>query len=157
MRTSNTLPPQVDPPCWEISPPDLTEFISQLGAFVPAESVLCLEGGNDADVEHYLQARPGDIESETDQGFLKMRSKVFFMPITRENLRGLGDLTEVHAEPEVCDNLRVYDGEKIILSWHDLPSDPIYVASAIDEAALRKFCEALGCGYLFRASERSGR
>ena len=152
MRTTRTLPLQIDPPCWEISPPDLTEFISQLDAFVPAESVLCLEGGNAADVEHYLQARPGPIENETDQGFLKMRSKVFFMPITRENLRGLRDLTEVHAEPEVCDNLRVYEGEKIILSWHDLPFDPVYVASEIDEAALRKFCEALGCEYLFRAS-----
>jgi len=152
MRSSNTLPPQVDAPCWEISPPDLTQFISQLGAFVAAESVLCLEGVNAVDVERYLQARPGPIGNETNQGFLKMRPKVFFMPITRENLRGLGDLTGVHAEPEVCDSLRVYDGEKIILSWHDLPSDPIYVASSVDEAALRKFCEALGCGYLFRAS-----
>jgi len=152
MRIGSTLLSQVDPPCWEISPPDLTDFISQLGAFVAEESVLCLEGGNAADVERYLQARPGPIENETNQGFLKMRPKVFFMPITRENLRGLGNLTEVHAEGEVCDNLRVYDGEEIILSWHDLRSDPIYVASAIDEAALRKFCEALGCEYLFRAS-----
>ena len=152
MHTSSTLPPQVEPPCWEISPPDLTEFISQLGSFVSPESVLCLEGGNAADVERYLQARPGPIENEIDQGFLKMRSKVFFMPVTRENLRGLRDLTEVHAEPEVCDHLRVYEGEKIILSWHDLPFDPIYVASEIDEAALGKFCKALGCGYLFRAS-----
>ncbi len=152
MSTSIELPPWIDPPCWEVSPPDLSGFICELSAFVPAGSVLCLEGGDAADVEQYLQARPGPIENETNQGFLKMRPKVFFMPITRENLRGLGDLTEVHAEMEVCSNLRVYDGEKIILSWHDLPSDPIYVTSAIDEAALRKFCEALGCEYLFRAS-----
>jgi hypothetical protein len=152
MSNSIELPPWVDPPRWEVSPPDLTKFIGELSAFVRAGSVLCLEGGDAADVEHYLQARPGPIENKTNQGFLKMRPKVFFMPITPENLRGLGELTEVHAEPEVCDNLRVYDGEKISLSWHDLPSDPIYVASSVDEAALRKFCEALGCGYLFRAS-----
>jgi len=152
MSRSIELPPSVDPPCWEVSPPDLTGFICELSAFVPAGSVLCLEGGDAADVEQYLQARPGPIENETNQGFLKMRPKVFFMPITRENLSGLGDLTEVHAKLEVCSSLRVYDGEKIILSWHDLPSDPIYVASAIDEAALRKFCEALGSEYLFRAS-----
>jgi len=152
MHTSKTLQTQVDPPCWEIPPCDLTEFISQLGTFATAESVLCLEGGNAADVESYLQARPSHIENETKQGFLKMRPKTFYMPITRENLRGLGDLSEIHAEPEVCDNLRVYDGEYIILSWHDLPSDPIYVASTVNEAALKKFCEALGCGYLFRGS-----
>ena len=152
MSTRIELPPWVEPPCWEVSPPDFTEFICELSAFVPAGSVLRLEGVYAADVEQYLQARPGPIENEINQGFLKMRPKVFFMPITRENLRGLGDLTEAHAEMEVCSNLQVYYGERIILSWHDLPSDPIYVASAIDEAALRKFCEALGCEYLFRGS-----
>ena len=152
MRTSKTLSTQVDPPCWEISRCDLTAFISQLGGLVAVESVLCLEGGNAADVEEYLLDRPGPIENDTKQGFLKMRPKTFYMPITRENLRGLGDLTEIHAEPEVCDNLRVYEGENIILSWHDLPLDPIYVASSVDEAVLREFCVALGCGYLFRAS-----
>jgi hypothetical protein len=152
MRRSNTLSTQVDPPCWEISPCDLTAFIFQLGGLVAPESVLCLEGGNAADVEGYLLERPGPIENETKQGFLKMRPRIFYMPITQENLRGLGDLTEIHAEPEVCDNLRVYKGETIILSWHDLPFDPIYVASSVDEAVLRKFSEALGCGYMFRAS-----
>jgi len=151
MNMSIEFRPWVDPPCWEVSPPDLTSFICELSELVPAGSVLRLEGVNSADVEQYLKARPGPIESETNQGFLKMRSKVFFMPITRENLRGLGELTEVHAEPEVCDHLQVYAGEKIILSWHDLPSDPVYIASAIDEATLIKWCEALGCEYLFRA------
>src|SRR6266498_5611095 len=149
MGTSIELPAWVDPPCWEVSPPDLTRFICELSALVPAGSVLCVEGGDAADVEYYLQARPGPIENETNQGFLKMRPKTFFMPITRENVRGLGELTEGYAEPEVCSNLRVYDGEEIILSWHDLPSDAIYVASAIDEAGLQTFCEALGCEYLF--------
>ena len=152
MSTRIELPPWVEPPCWEVSAPDFTEFICELSEFVPAGSVLRLEGGDAADVEQYLQARPGPIENDTKQGFLNLRPKVFFMPITRENLRGLGDLAEVHNVLEVCSHLCVYDGEEIILSWHDLPSDPIYVASAIDEAALRKFCQALGSEYLFRGS-----
>jgi hypothetical protein len=148
------LPQYVEPPCWELSPADLTRFICELSTFVPAGSVLCLEGADAADVERYLEARPGPWENETNQGFLKMRPKVFFMPITRENLHGLGALTERHAEPEVCNSLCVYDGEKIILSWHDVPSDPIYVESAIDEAAVRKLSDALGGEYLFRTSWR---
>src|SRR3990172_378340 len=136
MPADRELQPWIDPPCWEMSPPDLTRFISELLSFAPAGSVLCLEGANATDVEGYLEARPSAIKNETDEGFLKMREKVFFMPITSRNLRGLADLTEVHAEPEVCSNLRVYDGKRIILSWHDLPSDPIYVTKAIDEAAL---------------------
>ena len=149
MRNAFNLPLYVGLPCWEVSPPDLTRFICELSAFAPEGSTLCLEGGNAADVERYLEARPGPIENKTNQGFLKIRPKVFYMPITPENLRGLGSLTEQHAEMEVCSSLCVYEGEKIILSWHDLPSDPIYVARAIDEKALRTFCEALGCKYAF--------
>ncbi len=149
MRNAIRLPPWVEPPCWEISRPDLTRFICELSAFAPEGSTLCIEGGDAADVERYLEARPGPIENETNQGFLKMRPKVFYMPITPENLRGLGSLTERHAEMEVCSSLCVYEGEEIILSWHDLPTDPIYVGSVIDETALRNFCEALGCQYVF--------
>jgi hypothetical protein len=66
-----------------------------------------------------------------------MRPKVYFMRITEENLQGLASLSTAHAEPEVCSHLRVYRDETIILSWHDLPGDAFYVASTINEAALR--------------------
>ena len=109
MQTGIKLPPWIDPPCWEVSPPDFTRFMGELSSFAPVGSVLCLEGGGAVDVERYLEARPGPIENETSQGFLKMRSKVFYMPITPENLRGLRSLTERHAEPEICSSLCVYE------------------------------------------------
>ena len=152
MRTGTDLPQFVEPPCWEVTPPDLTEFLEALHAFVPAGSVLCLEEVGAPDVERYLTARPGPWENETNQGFLKTRPKVFFMPITAENLHGLAVLSTEHAEPEVCSHIRIYRDETIILSWHDLPTDPFYVTSAIDEATLRKFCDALGCKYVFDAT-----
>jgi hypothetical protein len=152
MRTKIDLPQFVNPPCWEVTPPDLSRFFEALHAFVPAGSVLCLEEVEVSDVECYLTARPGPWQNETNQGFLKMRPKVFFMPVTAENLRGLASLSSEHAEPEVCSHLRVYHDEAIILSWHDLPSDPFYVTSEIDEAALRSFCLALGCKYMFDAT-----
>jgi hypothetical protein len=153
MRTGIDLPQIVKPPCWEVTPADLREFLDELHAFVPSGSVLCLEGVYAPDIERYLIVRPGPFENKTNQGFLKMRPKVFFMPITAENLQGLASLSSVHAEPEVCSHLRVYRDEAIILSWHDLPGDPFYVASAIDEAALRKFCEALRCQYVLDATD----
>lgn len=69
------------------------------------------------------------------------------MPITEENLRGFAALSERYAEPEICNEVRVYRDDRIILSWHDLPSDPFYVAREIDEAVLRTFCEILRCAY----------
>ena|SRR5215218_8748950 len=152
MRTGIDLPQLVQPPCWEATPPDLTGFLDALHAFLPSGSVLCLEGVRAPDVERYLTARPGPWENEINQGFLKTRPKVFFMPITAENLHGLARLSSPHAEPEVCNHIRVYHDETIILSWHDLPTDPFYVTSAIDEATLQKFCDVLGCKYVFDAT-----
>jgi len=152
MRTKINLPQLVEPPCWEVTPPDLSRFFEELHAFVPSGSVLCLEEVSALDVERYLTARPGPWKNETNQGFLKTRPKVFFMPVTAENLRGIASLSSEHAEPEVCSHLRVYHDETIILSWHDLPTDPFYVTSAIDEATLRSFCHALGCKYVFDAT-----
>lgn len=148
MKTKAELPEIVEPPCREVSPVDFSEFLRQLPRLLPSNSVLCLEGVDVPEIEAYLRERPAIYENELDQGFLKTRPKIYYMPITEENLRGFAALSERYAEPEVCDHLRVYRDGKIILSWHDLPSDPFYVANEIDEAALRRFCCALGCEYV---------
>jgi hypothetical protein len=147
--TTSALQLIVEPPCWEMSAPDLTHFIAELGDFGHSGYVLCLDGVIAAEVETYLRARPSTIENRTDQGFLKMRSKVFFMPITGESAQGLARLSENHADPEVCDHLRVYEGNRLILSWHDVPFDPVYFGSEVAEARLRRFSASLGCRYVF--------
>ena len=150
MKTKAELPEIVGPPCWEVSPPDFSEFLRHLPAFMPAASVLCLEDVNAPDIEAYFLERPSTYENEPNHGFL-LRPKVFYMPITEENLRGLAALSERYAEPEVCSHLRVYQGDRIILSWHDLPSDPFYVVIEIGEDVLRRFCEILGCEFAMDA------
>ena len=147
MNTRTELSLIVEPPCWEVLPVDLCEFLRRLADLVPTDAALCLEGVIAADVERYLQKRPANYENETDQGFLKMSSKVFYTPVTEENLQDLATLAEGYAAPEVCSALRVYRNDKIMLSWYDLPFDPFYVASEIDEAILKEFCRALGCSY----------
>ena len=147
MGTGKDLPQFVGPPCWEVTPADFTKFLEELHAFVPHGFVLCLEGVAASEIEHYLEARPGPFENETNQGFLKLRPKIFFMPITADSLHGLASLSKSFAEPEVCSHLRIYHDETIILSWHDLPTDPFYVTTTISEVALRRFCDAIGSQY----------
>lgn len=147
-----TTPPLqliVEPPCWEMSAPNLTHFIAELRGLGDSGYVLCLDGVIAADVETYLRARPSAIENRIDQGFLKMRPKVYFMPITGESAQGLARLSESHADPEVCDHLRVYEGNRLILSWHDVPFDPVYFASEVAEARVRRLGASLGCRYVF--------
>ena len=146
MKPGLELPQIVVPPCWEVSPPTFSNFLHHLPVFAP-NSILCLEGVSAPDLEAYLLERPTAYENETKQGFLALRPKIFYMPITGKNLRGFADLAERYAEPEVCDHLRVYRGNRIILSWHDLPSDPIYVVNEYDEDVLRKFCKLCECEF----------
>ena len=150
------LPEMVTPPCWRLTPPaDFCEFLRELPNFVPENSILAVEGGGAPDIETYLQERPAEYENETDQGFWKLRPKTFYTPITTENLRGLADLSERHNELEVCGHLRVYSNNRIVLSWHDLPSDPIYVSDQFDEIKLKRVCDLLGCESLsYAATEK---
>lgn len=152
IRTGTDLPQMVDAPCWTVTPSDLTKFLEELHTLVPSNSILCLDGVNAPDIECYLNERPSSYANKTNRGLLRMRPKVYFMPITAQNLQGLATLSAVHAEPELCSHLRVYHDETIILSWHDLPNDPFYVATQIDETAVVRFCNALGCRYEFDAS-----
>jgi hypothetical protein len=151
IKTRTELPEIVEPPCWEVSPPDFSEFLRHLPVCAPGGSVLCLEGVNVPELEAYLLGRPATYDNKTNQGFLKLRPKIFYMPITEENLRGFAALTEGYAEPEVCSHLRIYRDDRIILSWHDLPSDPIYMVKEFGEVVLKEFCERLGCEYVLDA------
>lgn len=112
---------------------------------------MCFESVIAPEIENYLQNHPTSYENETNQGFLKMRPKIFYMAITEENLQNFALLIEKYAEPEVCSHLRVYRNDKIILSWHDLPSDPFYVSEEIDESVLKNFCSSFGYGCVVEA------
>jgi hypothetical protein len=151
MKAGTGLPSYVEPPCWRVSPPELSAFLRHLPAVVPPDAIFCLEYGDAPEIEAYLRERPAAYENETDQGFLKMRPKVFYMPATGENLWGLAALSERYAEPEVGNSLRVYYGGRVMLSWDDLPGDPIYMAKEIDEPAVRRLCEMLGSEYVTEA------
>ena len=140
MKTKPDLPEIVEPPCWEVSPPDFSEFLQHLPAFAP-NSILCLEGVSASDLKAFLLERPTAYENETKPGFLGLQPTIFYMPINESNLRGFAALTERYAEPEVCSHLRVYRDNRILLSWHDLPVDPIYVVKEYDEDLLKEFCE----------------
>lgn len=134
--------------CWRISRvPDFPTFLRNLPILVPADSVLCLEGTPADDVEVFLSERPAIYPNQLDQGFLSMRQKLYYVPATHENLQGLADLAEHHAEPEICDHLRVYYEGKAILAWHDIIDDPMDIDSQVDESSVNAFSKELGTTY----------
>jgi hypothetical protein len=142
------LPAFVDAPCWKVSPPcDFPEFLRQLARLLPDDAVLYIAGTPAPEVEAYLLARPSIFVNRLSTGFFGLRAKDFYMPATAENLRGLADIAENFAEPEVCDHLVVYRDGQAVLHWYDLPADPFYVSDTTDETRLRDVCRNLGCHY----------
>jgi hypothetical protein len=134
--------------CWRISSvPDLPTFIRELPSLVPAGSILSLEDTISEDIERFLAEKPAIYPNETDQGFLRMRVKTSFTPLTHETAEGLADLAEHHAEPEVCSHLRVYSDGDAVLAWHDIVDDPVYINGSVDENRIRAFCNKLGTTY----------
>jgi hypothetical protein len=69
------------------------------------------------------------------------------MKITRENLEGLAELSEHHAEPEIAIHIHVYKGNKVLLEWYDATSDPFRIAKEIGEEKVKEFCSKLGAEY----------
>jgi len=147
------IPAFVAEPCWKILPPiDLADFFQHLPKLAAENSILSIEASSVvSEIESYLSERPGEKPNENSHGVIFRTPKIFYMPITEENLAGLAVLSERYAEPEGCDHVLVFDGGKIILNWYDVPADPIYVAEEISEGKVKNLCESLKdkCAYVF--------
>lgn len=136
-------------PCWQISPPrDLDSFLRALADAVPPDSVLYLECSSLAtEIRLYLESRKIQPTTTVAVGTLWPRPHRFHIPVTRENIEGLAQLAERHAEPEVADHLHVYRNNQVLLQWYDAPSEPLYVSTDISEDKLKAFCTRLGTDY----------
>ena len=141
------LPDIVDPPCWRLMPVDLSDFFRNLTMFAPTESTLCLEGVMADDIEEFLVNRPADYQNRSIKGWFGAENKIFYTPVVKKDLELLGDLSSHHAEIEVCGHLQIYSNNRLLLSRHDLPHDPIFVSLEITEQVVEAFCRVLGSEY----------
>ncbi len=138
---------------WEISSPkDNVQFLQLLSELLPLGSTLYLEGTTIAeDVKAYLKARPARPEMAIPRGTIWPKPQCFHMPITTENTAGLIDLSEHHAEPEICSHLHAYHNGQMYLFWYDAffagPKEFLYLSQKIPEWKIEEFCEKLGCTF----------
>ncbi len=149
MSDVGKLPEIVDPPCWSLEPVDLSDFFRNVDKIIPEGAIFRLESGGTQVIEDFMACRPAKYPNEPEESrwLIFKTTKVFYMPLTKENLEGLANLSENYAEPEVGNGLGVYMDDELLLSWHDLPHDPIYVSPSIREESLKQFCEAVGCNF----------
>ena len=143
---------------WEVQGPwDLPAFLRALPLIAPHDAILYLEGGSPTKpLKEFLDARCVPEESRLAKGTIWPKPLVYHLPATPENVQSLADLAENCAEPEVAIHIHVYRDNEVLHEWHDAFSgDPLYISSAIEEEALRTFCDQLALNY--RAFEKGAK
>lgn len=141
--------PQVDEPRWALAPVELDAFLRNVSELLSEDAVFRLESGGQPGIETFMAgqlASHADEPAERRFGFLSTPA-VFYMPATKENLARLADLSDNCAEPEFGNVLGIYVDDQLILSWHDLPDDPIYISTVIPESSISTFCRLVDCNY----------
>ncbi len=104
-------------------------------------------GGPTKEIEEYLEARKPAQITKVEMGTIWPRPRIFHLPITTENLEGLAQLVEKHAELEIAVHLLVYRDNKVLIEWYDAFSDPFYISKEISEDKIKIFSERLGIKY----------
>lgn len=109
---------------WEISPPPagaFPSFLRTLAEVMPEGSVLFLEGHPTWKVRLYLTAHAAERVTAVARAMFWRRPSVFHLPVTRENLEGLAALAARAPARELARHLHVYQGERVLLEWYDVP------------------------------------
>ena len=133
-------------PRWKVQPArDPALFLGALPKLGLPDGTLYLEGGAPPPrVRSYLEARAAGDTCKVQLGTIWPRPSQFHMAMTEENLRGLAELAEGCAAPELAIHVHVYAGGKMLLEWTDaFYSDPLYISSAVPEHQVRAFCREL--------------
>jgi hypothetical protein len=135
---------------WEISAPrNNAKFIRSLKHLFPSGASLCLEGaGVSRKVASFSDAREPQEKLKIARGTIWPKSRVFYVCLDDESLKGLAKLFERHAAPEICCHLHANRNGRVLLQWYDAFShDPLLVSGDIAESCVSAFSNSLGCEY----------
>ncbi|HYD47157.1 MAG TPA: hypothetical protein VEB21_02350 [Terriglobales bacterium] len=148
-------------PCWELEEGkvDSVIFFHSLAAVVPEASTAYFEGAaiapEVADIyRRHVEPGPYVPPRETlwsvtvsIQGVSLGNDELFRCRFTPTLCKELADISQQHAEPELCDHLSLYAGDQPILEWPDAFGNCIWISPAVPENRIRAFAAALGLEY----------
>lgn len=132
---------------WELTAKrfDCTKILRQIPTFIPAATAIFVEGTTIAnDVTAFYRANLQEGEYLPAKGTIWPASSRFRCHFSLQFFTGLADLSERHAEPELCDHLLIYRGDVSLLTWYDAFSGPILLATELPESLINDFATVLG-------------
>ncbi len=136
-------------PGWIIKAPvSLLSFLRELHLLVPVNSILYIDMLHEYEIQTYAKQNqiPGSIDFP--RGWSNVHVTFPHLPVKPEVMRGLADVCENRDPAEITNEMIVYQNQDILVTWHDIPDNPIYVSKRIEEKRVRDFCSAARCSYL---------
>ena len=127
---------------------DPARFFAMLPDTFPEATHIFIEGGSIASDVAACYARfadPGPYLAETQT--IWPRSKKFRCVATRGFFEELANLAKDHAAPELLDHLSLYEGERVLLFWHDAFANAILLNHELPEATVASLASPFGCSY----------
>ncbi len=79
--------------------------------------------------------------------FGNLKTQYFRCGYSAALLSELEQLSEIHAEPEICDHIITYQGDEPILEFYDFPKNEIWLSASISEDKVRSFATSIGTTY----------
>jgi hypothetical protein len=143
-------------PGWIIEPPvSMFAFLRELHLLVPVNSILYIDMLHGYEIQMYAQQNqvPGVIDFP--RGWSNIAVTFPHLLVRPDVMRGLADVCENRHPADITNEMIVYHNQDILVTWHDILDDPIYVSRKIVEKRVREFCFAAGCRYISSDGSRS--
>ena len=116
---------------------DLYLLLAGLAELSDRGALLYVEGNSiAADVKEFLEGNVVAPTMAIERGTIWPRSAKYHLPLTSVNLTALRELSERHAEPEICDHLVVYRGEQVLLRAYDAGTSQVWASADLPPAML---------------------
>lgn len=133
-----------DKPVWMLDAvTNLPDFYRQLTALVPAQSVLCIEGGAAGRIGMFLEKHRIDNTERVKPDAI-FGALLTYIPVTEKVMAELASLIDDEAADSPFTHIKVFCGKSELLHWHDADTgDPIYLSSELPEIKVRAFADAL--------------
>jgi len=138
--------------CWEVSAEsvDSTECIKALEVLIPTAQIIFIEGDSVSPEPESLYKDyqdDGPYIPPTQIIWTTGNKKKFRCKWNNEFVEKLADLTERHAEPELCSSLFIYDGNQLLVEWPEAFYGPMWISKKVHEDSVKIFSSRLGLEY----------
>lgn len=123
-------------------------FIRNLPLLLPADSVLYFEGCSIAqDISAFYELHRARNTLAVVCDTISPVPDIYHVAFSPEVVARLCELAAIHPHQELFDHIKAYQGESLLLTFHDAFANYLLISERIAESVVAKFCLSLHASY----------